>query len=129
MTPQDLAFIEEKLEISLPVAYRELMLNRSKELRAAYRRGLNGTPYALELKASEVVDTNLCERNPESGAAEAVPDWWTRYVLIGTDGGGDYCCLRLDGQPGVWVIGSDLPEQEEMIHASLAEFVEISLAS
>jgi hypothetical protein len=58
------------------------------------------------------------------GTSDAFPKWWQQFFLIGSDGGGGYYCLRLDGVPGVWMIGSDNGDQAEKKFESLAEYLD-----
>jgi len=126
MTEQDLTDIEKKLGVSLPGEYRDLMLKRSAELKKAYGRDTLNIDWQLELRAKDLIDTNLIERD-NSDITDGWPEWWKTLVIIGEDGGGNYCCLRLDGKPGVFVIGTDWGDQEEKVYDSLAEFVEDTL--
>jgi hypothetical protein len=123
MTLADLKRIEGGLGIKVPKDYRELMLSRAAELKAA---GLDGILY---LDADTIIITNLIQRKPDSGTGYAFPHWWKKFFLIGTDGAGDYYCLRLDRNRKVWMIGSDCGDKPIEMHGSLARFVEQELAS
>lgn len=121
MTEADLARIEGGLGIKLPPEYRELMLSRAPELSKV---GLGDIIY---LDADDIIVTNLVERKHHMGTAYAFPNWWKKFILIGTDGGGNYYSLRLDDNRKVWMIGSDCGDKPTAKHASLSAFVEKEL--
>jgi hypothetical protein len=130
MTQADIDRIGAELGITVPAEYRELMTSRAAELKGL-THVLGGTTYGffddtLDLDADSVIHTNRTERQPDSGTGYAFPDWWRTFFLIGSDGGGGYYGLRLDGQPGVWMIGSDSGD-EERLYGSLSELVEEEL--
>ena len=123
MTAADLKRIEGGLGITIPKDYRKLMLSRGAELNAV------GLGDILFLEADNVIITNLVERKPNSGTGYAFPKWWKRFFLVGTNGGGDYYCLRLDRNRKVWMIGSDCGDKPTGMHGSLVEFVEMEIPS
>jgi hypothetical protein len=130
MTQADIDRIGTLLGITVPGEYRDLQMTRAAELKGLTHE-LGGVTYGyfddtLYLDADTVIETNRIERKPDSGTGYAFPDWWRTFFLLGSNGAGDYYCLRLDGQPGVWMIGSDC-EEAEQVNASLAEFVEEQL--
>lgn len=127
MTDADLDRIEEKLEITLPGAYRELLLTRAEELKGLTHE-IRGKTYGwfdelLYLDADTVIETNLSERQPDAGTEYAFPDWSETFFLIGSDGAGGYYCLRLVDDWKVWMIGSDCGNVPRVISDSLSEFV------
>lgn len=122
MTEKDLAQIETKLKIALPKQYRNLVLARSTELNEAGCFNDDFSPFYLEPK--EFINANTLERPKDSGTGYAFPRWWETFVLIGTNGGGDYYCLRLDSKPGVWMIGSDCGDKPTRVARTLKAFVE-----
>lgn len=124
MTEDWLKRIEGGLAVALPQEYREFMLAQGAELRKLRKGADSGVMEALDLTANDVLITNCSERKPGAGTRDAFPDWWEEFFLIGTDGAGGYYCLRLDGEPGVWMIGSDTDDEAEKMHGSLAEFVD-----
>ncbi|VTR95755.1 : SMI1_KNR4 [Gemmata massiliana] len=124
MTEDALKRIEGGLAIILPAEYRNFMLARGAGLREFNKACGRRLAEALDLTANDVLITNCTERKPGSGTADAYPKWWQTFVLIGTDGGGGYYCLHLDGTPGVWTIGSDDDGEAEKLHGSLSDFVE-----
>jgi hypothetical protein len=50
------------------------------------------------------------------------PGWWRKYFIIGSNGGGSYFCLRIDGTPGVWFLWNDSGEVERS-HPSLGDYL------
>ncbi len=127
MTEADMARIEAALRLSLPREYRSLMLSRADDLNTLTHE-INGKTYkwfdeTLYLEADQVIIANLIERRPDSGTGYAFPNWWSTFFLVGSNGAGDYYCLRLDRGRKVWMIGSDCDEKPTERYASLAEFV------
>lgn len=127
MTEADIDRIETRLGIAVPAEYREFQTSRGDKLKGL-THVLGGVSYgffddSLYLDAETVIETNRIERKPDSGTGDAFPGWWETFFLIGSDGGGGYYGLRLDGQPGVWMIGSDV-EDAERVNESLGEYVE-----
>lgn len=126
MTESDLARIAAALGIELPQAYRDLMRSRGASLRESGRFDDDLSSFAMD--PAEVIDCNLLERPRESGTGYVFPDWWQQFFLVGTNGAGDYYCLRLDDSPGVWMIGSDCGTQPRHVAGTLEEFVDAKLA-
>ncbi|MGE3808130.1 MAG: SMI1/KNR4 family protein [Gemmataceae bacterium] len=120
MTDKTLAQIEAKLKVKLPAQYGEV-IRRLAELQAAaqFDDELSG----FFLTAEDVITYNKLERRPDSGTGYAFPKWWKTFVLIGTNGAGDYYCLRLDNQPGLWLIGSDCGDEPTLMAADVAEYL------
>jgi hypothetical protein len=131
MTEADVDRIGSQLGIAVPAEYRELLTSRGEEMKGL-THVLGGVTYgffddSLYLDAETVIETNRIERKPDSGTGYAFPGWWETFFLIGSDGGGGYYGLRLDGQPGVWMLGSDVADAEQ-VNESLAEYVEAEIA-
>jgi hypothetical protein len=131
MTKADLTRIGDELGISLPQEYCDLMLSRAEELKAVTYE-INGETCtwfedSLFLNPEDVIDANRIERKPDSGTGCSFPKWWEAYFLIGTDGGGGFYCLRLNGKRGVFVIGSDSGDKPQKVAGSLDKFVEEEL--
>lgn len=122
MTEQDLSRIEGKLKITLPKAYRQLMLSRASKLKEAGCFNDYLSPFYLDPK--EIISANQQERPKDSGTGYAFPKWWQTFFLVGTNGGGDYYCLRLDNKPGVWMIGSDCGDKPARVAPTLKAYVE-----
>src|SRR5262245_15665994 len=109
MTEADFARIEAELGISLPDEYRRVMAASGPTL-LALAQDYRGDDYYLDsvfVTPDRVIACNLSERPETSGAGYAFPGWWRTYFMTATDGAGNYYCLRLDGGPGLWMIGSD----------------------
>jgi hypothetical protein len=119
---QDLSRFEAELKIALPQAYRELVLARAAELKSA--GCFDDSLSAFWIDPDEVVEANKLERPQHSGTSYAFPRWWETFFLVGTNGGGAYYCLRLDNQPGLWMIGSDCGGTPRRVAPSLAAFVD-----
>jgi hypothetical protein len=124
MTEEALKRIEGGLAITLPPEYRALMLARGAELRQLNRDSGGRLHEFIAASANDVLILNCSERKPISGTAGAYPKWWETFLLLGSDGGGGYFCLRLDGKPGVWMIGSDDDGKPEKKFLSLAKYVD-----
>jgi hypothetical protein len=86
------------------------------------RREIDGLG-SVFLTADHLIDHNLSERQRDSGTGYAFQDWWRTYVIVGTNGSGDFYCLRLDETPGVWMIGSDCGDEPTRTHPRLRELV------
>lgn len=132
MTDADLTAIETELKITLPAEYRESMLARGAELLAlTYRYNGEPRPFIgeeLYLDPKTVALVNLSERPKNSGTGYAFPKWWKTFFLFGTNGGGDFYSLRLDNEPGVFLIGSDCGDEPTWTHDSLEDYIEARLA-
>ena len=103
MTEADFSRIETQLGIALPAEYRSVMATEGPKLlnlALDYRREIDGLE-AVFLTADHLIDYNLWERQADSGTGDAFPNWWQTYVMAGTNGAGDFYCLRLDGKTGV----------------------------
>ena len=122
MTDRDLAEIESKLKIALPNEYRDLILTHAETLHSC--GCFSGDLPRLFLDPAQIIEFNITEKLSDSGTEDAFPNWWREFVLIGTNGAGDYFCLRLDGTPGVWMIGSDCGDESSLMAVSLRNFVD-----
>lgn len=125
MTEGDLAEIESKLRVVLPEKYRELMLARAEILRSS--GCFKGELSRFFLDRDKIISFNTMERLSDSGTGDAFPNWWDEFLLVGTNGAGDYFCLRLDNNPGLWMIGSDCDDQPSLIADSLSAFIDDSV--
>jgi hypothetical protein len=125
MGEADFSRIESGLGISLPAEYRRVMGadgQTLRELALAYRPQFDILD-SVCLAPEHVVEHNRAERAAESETAQFYPDWWRTFMIVGTNGAGDFYCLRLDGRPGVWMIGSDAPGLDEPVAGSFSELV------
>lgn len=131
MTDADLNRIEAKLRITLPASYRKLMGTRAEELKGLTHEIRGKTygwfDYLLFLSAKQVIDVNLAERKTISATEEAFPKWSKTFFLIGTNGAGDFYCLRLKGDQKVWMIGSDCGDKPSKMYDSLTQFVNVQV--
>ena len=123
MNEASLKRVEGGLAIILPAEFRAFMLARGAELRQINEETRGKLRQFIEATANELLILNCYERMPGSGTSDAVPQWWKEYLLIGTDGGGGFYGVCLDGRPGVWMIGSDCGEPEKKFD-TLTEYVE-----
>ena len=110
MDEQEMARVEQELGIRLPAEFRRTMESDGTMMRGlTYRRDGVEQPYFdghLYLDPGAFIGINLGERD-YNYTARGFPGWWQTFVMVGTNGGGDYYCLRLDDVPGVWMIGTD----------------------
>jgi hypothetical protein len=65
----------------------------------------------LCLDAQEAVCVNLSERRSGAGTECVFSGWSNTFFVIGDNRGGGYYCLRLDGDPKMWMIESDRGDQ------------------
>jgi hypothetical protein len=128
MTSDDLTQIESSLGIQLPVEYREVMSRRGAELASKVIPGAGDDESTLffqdrlYLTPRQLIFINREQR--ESGTADAFPDWHKTFVLVGDDGGGNYSSIRVDGQPGVFQIGTDCGKKPKKLNVSLDEYID-----
>ncbi len=115
MTESELSAIETQLKITLPDEYRKFMLARAGELAPL---GFDKKDSFIFLNPKVVIGANKFERSDDA-TAYSFPRWWETFFMIGTNGGGDYYCLRLDNQPGIWMIGTDCDEEPTLVAQSL----------
>src|SRR5262245_40680958 len=90
MTEEQLAEIETALRVTLPEEYRRLMRSRAEVLQTAGCFDGDLSPFFVRLET--VIDHNTSERETDAGTAEAFPNWWQTFFLVGTNGAGDYYC-------------------------------------
>jgi hypothetical protein len=127
MQDTDFARIEVELGITLPSEYRRVMATAAPELVELitdYRGVVNDADEAVFLNPDTVIEFNLSERGEDAATGDAFPDWEQTFFLTGTNGAGDFYCLRLDNEPGVWMIGSDCGDEPSQLFESLSEQVE-----
>jgi hypothetical protein len=129
VTEADITRVETELGVQLPAEYREILLNGT-ELQAL-THVLGGVVYpffqdTLYLDLDELIDVNTWGRKPESAVEYVFPGWWKEYFIIGSNGGGDYYCLRLDGTPAIWFLCCDSGEISHC-YSSVTDYVEDEL--
>jgi|GEM_PF-7044881 len=128
MTNEDLDRIEHSLKLQLPAEYRRLVLARGSEL-SGYTYTLRGQAESwieydfFDLKSARIISENLGQRSPSMAAGHSFPGWWKEYFLLGSNGGGDYYVLRLNGTPGVSFMACDAGEIRPYAD-SLQDFVD-----
>lgn len=127
MNERDLQRIESKLGCQLRNDYRDLMLRRSCEL-SALAETFAGFADSVFLDPKRVIRENMTGRDATDGMADAFPRWWERYFLVGTNGAGDFYCLRHKGDRRVWMIGSDCGNRAQLQANSFTEFVDRCIA-
>lgn len=102
MTEADLVKIESALGYSLPAHYRTFILQHGNEI----RRIENALPLrsVLYTDPEEMIDANNFSRTGDVfRLGEGQLPWPENYLLVATDGGGDYWYVHRDGaDPGVW---------------------------
>lgn len=125
MDEQEMARVEQELGIRLPAEFRRTMESDGTMMRGlTYRRDGVEQPYFdghLYLDPGAFIGINLGERD-YNYTARGFPGWWQTFVMVGTNGGGDYYCLRLDDGPGVWMIGTDCGSKPTKTHDHLADY-------
>jgi hypothetical protein len=131
VTETDIKRVETELGVQLPAEYREILLNGT-ELQAL-THVLGGVVYpffrdTLYLDPDELIDVNTWGRKPESAVEYVFPGWWKENFIIGSNGGGDYYCLRLDDTPDVWFLCCDSGEISHC-YSSVTDYVEDALES
>jgi hypothetical protein len=128
MKNRDFARIESALSVALPAEFKEVMLDRGDEAREVAAEHPLLSEHLL-LDPDDMIRRNLSEREAEMGTAEAFPNWWKKFVIVGDNGGGDYYCLRLAGDGPVWMIGSDCGSKATKKFEFYAEFVDNAINS
>jgi hypothetical protein len=127
MTRTELRQIESRLGVTLPQRYRRLQLEHADRLKKLGWSRKSLVP--LYVTAAQVIRPNLAEREPGADNARAFPNWWKKFVMIGTNGGGDFYCVRLSNADGIWLIGSDCDDPPARVAATLDAFVEETIAN
>ena len=125
MTEPDFLRIEAELSITLPPSFREAMGPAADRLADMEWFGEDSCLY---LEPEHFISANLQERPRDSGTSETFPNWSETFFMIGTNGGGDFYCLRLDGTPGVWSIGSDHADTPSLIAETFQKYIHDSVA-
>ena len=128
MNEVDFAKMESRLGITLPSTYRTIMsreggtlINLAEDSADAYLQKFDPIG-VIFLTATALIESNLSgRRNRDMNAT--FPNWHHKYVMIGTNNAGDYFCLRLDGKPGVWMIGTDCGSKPSKTSRTFKEFV------
>jgi hypothetical protein len=106
------------------------MLTRFEELSSLIRQ-IHGVEYQwfeelVYLDPEHLIFVNTSQRDGDSAAGLAFRNWWLEYFIFGSNGGGDYFCLRLDGSPEVWLLCTE-SWKKRVSAASIQEFVDESI--
>lgn len=125
MRDKEFAELESKLDVVLPEEYRKVFDERRSELLES--GCFDGQLSSFYLAPEVVIDANLAARGAGSEIAEFFPAWWETFLLIGTNGAGDFYCLRLDQKPGVWMIGTDCGDEADQLFDTLNELIDLRL--
>lgn len=126
MTETELSRIETELGLALPAEYRQVIAAKGPtllRLASDYTREVDRDG-AVYLMVEDVINNNLRERADDSDTSYAFPEWSRTYVMIGTNGAGGFFCLRLDGTPGVWLIGSDCGDDPSRVSEDFSQHAE-----
>lgn len=107
MTERDVARVEKKLDIRLPAHYRQFLIEHGAAVAKA-KRGGGFVPFFTTVK--EIIEANEALRadpNRQPTNQDTEP-WPLKYLIVGTDGGGDYWCVDLTGKREViWQFDSE----------------------
>ena len=123
LTDKGFTEIELKLGITLPEEYRRVLIQRQIELAEA--GCFDGQFSSIYLSLEDVIYVNFAAREHDSEIAAFFPSWWDQFFLIGTNGAGNFYCLRLNQKPGVWMIGSDCGNEPDQLFESLNELIDL----
>ena len=126
MTEESLRRVEGGLAITLPQEYWELMRTRGAEFKQINTDCGGHLRQFIEISANDLLILNCSERKADAAVAGALPKWWKQFLMIGTDGGRGFRCVRLDGAPGVWRIGADGSPPKKQFD-SLSDYVDHAL--
>jgi hypothetical protein len=124
MNESDVTKIEWALGYSLPADYRTFLLNDTDEVnRLAELMPLRSV---LWTNADEIVRENIELRKHASDMTigEEQKAWPENYLVVGTNGGGDYWFIDRDGkQTGLWFWQHEM-QDVELTQATFAEYLE-----
>jgi hypothetical protein len=123
MTERDVARIERALDVKLPVHYVRFLIDHGAAVAKAKRAG-GFVPYFTTAK--EIIDANQELRaNPSLRVTnqDTVP-WPLKYLIVGTDGGGNDWCVDLKSKREViWFF--DHESYGTFRHADIATWSDI----
>ncbi len=126
MKDDDIAQVEGKLGIRMPAEFRAAVQAQGSRLRGAVcDAGVGSARLAVDqiyLTADRFVQANVAERASDA-TGRHFPGWERTFVLVGSNGAGDFYALRLDGGPGVWLIGTRCGSVPTRTYDSLDEFI------
>jgi hypothetical protein len=99
--------VEKSLDFQLPTHYRQFLLDHGAAVARARRRGVF-VPFFTAAK--EIIDANK-EMRANPSLRETNQDtepWPLKYLIVGTDGGGDDWCVDLtDEREVIWLFDSE----------------------
>lgn len=125
MTEADVARIESALGHSLPADYRAFLIRHADELRRMDE--LRTLRAVIHYDPDEIIGDNNFAHRRGAGVFQLGPErrpWPENYLIVGTNGGGDYWFIHRDGfDPGVWFWSHDSLEVERH-SASLADYMD-----
>ncbi len=103
MTERDLARVEKALAVRLPDHYRRFLLEHATTVARLKRRSDRLVPFFTTAK--ELLDANR-DLRADPHLQEVHDDtapWPLKYLIVGTDGGGDYWCVDLNSpREAIW---------------------------
>jgi hypothetical protein len=107
VTERDVARVETSLGVKLPAHYRRFLVEGGANIAKA-RRGGAFVPYFTTAK--EIIAANAgirADPNRQPTNHDREP-WPLKYLIVGTDGGGDYWCVDLTAKKEtVWRFDSE----------------------
>jgi len=128
MTATQLASIEQRLSVRLPAEFGTVLAEHGQRLQdATYELGWSKkAKYFVDqifLAPDQFVRVNMAERSVEA-TGRLYPGWEKSFVLVGSNGAGDFYALRLDETPGVWLIGTRCGDTPTRTQESLSGYVD-----
>jgi hypothetical protein len=107
VTERDVARVEKQLGVQLPAHYRRFLRDHGTAVARARRRGVF-VPFFTAAK--EIIDANKTLRaNPSlRDTNRDTEPWPLKYLIVGTDGGGnDWCVDLTDEREVIWLFDSE----------------------
>lgn len=101
MNDADISLIESSLRVSLPEDYKEFLVRHAEEV----RRIKTKLPLRAVLwtDSDEIVSENKLARRLSSMMKIGTKPWPKNYLVVGTNGAGDYWFIDVDvSEPGLW---------------------------
>lgn len=132
MNEQDIQQIEAEFAVTLPHAYRRLLLSPPSMLVAlmdAYALEIDGNEIPIYLKPDFIISDNREARDPEDGFIYNEEDegdvWPNEYFVIGSDcGGNKYCIKPASGKSSVFEWDHSGGDNFEETASSIKQYVE-----
>jgi hypothetical protein len=95
MTEADLAFVESELQVTLPEAFRQFMLQHGQELRRAENVLRYDVVLSTDAEAVVKLNREIREFGIEVGIHATPAPWPLEYLALNDNTGGDYECVKL----------------------------------